>query len=126
MFPHIQGILQLLATEKRAKEKINEARKRKLQRIKQAEEEAQAEVEKYKQQREQEFKAFEEQYLGTKKDIESKIRQDTEDQISEMEERVSSNKQDVIVHLLHLVCDIEPVLHHNLTLQKELHGQFSA
>lgn len=111
MASQTQGIQQLLAAEKRAAEKINEARKRKLQRTKQAKQEAQAEVEKYKQvinidfnlnfkkliiqQREAEFKAFEQQYLGTKEDIESKIRRDTEDQISGMKQSVAGNKQAV-------------------------------
>jgi V-type H+-transporting ATPase subunit G len=43
------GIMQLLTAEKRAAEKINDARKRKTQRLKQAKQEAQAEVEKYRQ-----------------------------------------------------------------------------
>ncbi|CAD6184672.1 unnamed protein product [Caenorhabditis auriculariae] len=125
MASQTQGIQQLLAAEKRAAEKINEARKRKLQRMKQAKQEAQAEVEKYRQQREQEFKSFEQQYLGTKEDIEAKIRKDTEDQISAMKQSVSANKQQVIVRLLQLVCDIKPELHHNLILQKKLHGEFT-
>lgn len=49
MASQTQGIQQLLAAEKRAAEKINEARKRKFQRMKQAKQEAQAEVEKYRQ-----------------------------------------------------------------------------
>lgn len=43
------GIQQLLAAEKRAAEKINEARKRKTQRLKQAKQEAQAEIDKYRE-----------------------------------------------------------------------------
>ena len=43
------GIQQLLAAEKRAADKINEARKRKAQRLKQAKQEAQAEIEKYRE-----------------------------------------------------------------------------
>ena len=42
------GIQQLLVAEKRAAEKVAEARKRKNRRLKQAKEEAQAEIEKYK------------------------------------------------------------------------------
>lgn len=42
------GIQQLLAAEKRAAEKINDARKRKALRLKQAKQEAQAEIEKYR------------------------------------------------------------------------------
>ncbi|VDM54933.1 unnamed protein product [Angiostrongylus costaricensis] len=125
MASQTQGIQQLLAAEKRAAEKINEARKRKFQRMKQAKQEAQAEVEKYRQEREREFKQYEQTYLGTKEDIESKIRRDTENEIDGMKKSVAANKQLVIVRLLQLVCDIKPELHHNLILQKKLHGQFS-
>ncbi|KJH45417.1 V-type ATPase, G subunit [Dictyocaulus viviparus] len=125
MASQTQGIQQLLAAEKRAAEKINDARKRKFQRMKQAKQEAQAEVEKYRQEREREFKQYEQTYLGTKEDIESKIRRDTENEIEEMRKSVATNKQLVIVRLLQLVCDIKPELHHNLTLQKKLHGHFS-
>ncbi|VDM66617.1 unnamed protein product [Strongylus vulgaris] len=138
MASQTQGIQQLLAAEKRAAEKINEARKRKFQRMKQAKQEAQAEVEKYRQ-----FKQYEQTYLGTKEDIESKIRRDTENEIEAMKKNVLAHKQQVrdplsihveflslsnfqvIVRLLQLVCDIKPELHHNLILQKKLHGQFS-
>ncbi|CAJ0594265.1 unnamed protein product [Cylicocyclus nassatus] len=125
MASQTQGIQQLLAAEKRAAEKINEARKRKFQRMKQAKQEAQAEVEKYRQEREQKFKQYEQTYLGTKEDIESKIRRDTENEIEAMKKNVLAHKQQVIVRLLQLVCDIKPELHHNLILQKKLHGQFS-
>ncbi|KAF3821141.1 hypothetical protein GH733_011294 [Mirounga leonina] len=58
-----QGIQQLLQAEKRAAEKVSEARKRefrgKNRRLKQAKEEAQAEIEQYRLQREKEFKAKE-------------------------------------------------------------------
>ena len=43
------GIMQLLTAEKRAAEKINEARKHKNHRLKQAKQAAQAEIEKYRQ-----------------------------------------------------------------------------
>ncbi|KAI6234874.1 V-type proton ATPase subunit G [Aphelenchoides fujianensis] len=106
------GIMQLLTAEKRAAEKINEARKRKTQRLKQAKQEAQAE-----------FKEYEQQYLGTKEDIEAGIIRETEAELQSMQKNVASNKQQVIVRLLQLVCDIRPELHHNLQLQKKLHGQ---
>ncbi|CAD5207173.1 unnamed protein product [Bursaphelenchus okinawaensis] len=114
------GIMQLLAAEKRAAEKINEARKRKAQRLKQAKQEAQAEVEKYRQERERQFKEYEQQYLGTKEDIEAGIRRETETTLEQMNQTVGGNKQQVIVRLLQLVCDIRPELHHNLQLQKKL------
>lgn len=78
MASQTQGIQQLLAAEKRAAEKVSEARKRKLdfhwffeeifsqysfsgkqKRLKQAKEEAQDEIEKYRAERERQFKEFE-------------------------------------------------------------------
>jgi len=114
------GIMQLLTAEKRAAEKINDARKRKTQRLKQAKQEAQAEVEKYRLEREHQFKEYEQQYLGTKEDIEAGIVRETEAELESMKKNVSANKQQVIVRLLQLVCDIRPELHHNLQLQKKL------
>ncbi|VDD90377.1 unnamed protein product [Enterobius vermicularis] len=122
MASQTQGIQQLLAAEKRAAEKINEARKRKAQRLKQAKQEAQAEIEKYRQERDKQFKEYEQKYLGTKEDIEAKIKQETKDTIREMQRSVAQNKQQVIVRLLQLVCDIRPQLHHNLLLQQKLRG----
>ena len=70
--------------------------------------------------RERAFKEYEQQYLGTKEDIESQIRRETENTLSEMQRSVAANKQQVIIRLLQLVCDIRPELHHNLILQKDL------
>ena len=42
------GIQQLLVAEKKAADKVGDARKRKAKRLKQAKEEAQAEIEKYR------------------------------------------------------------------------------
>lgn len=49
MAAQTQGIQQLLTAEKRAAEKVNEARKRKARRLKQAKDEAQAEIQKYRE-----------------------------------------------------------------------------
>lgn len=114
------GIQQLLAAEKRAAEKINEARKRKAQRLKQAKQEAQAEIEKYREEREKRFREFEENYLGTRDDIAAQIKRETEETLEGMNRSVTTNKQQVIVRLLQLVCDIRPELHHNLKLQLAL------
>jgi V-type H+-transporting ATPase subunit G len=118
MASQTQGIMQLLTAEKRAAEKINDARKRKTQRLKQAKQEAQAEVEKYRQvssinvkihhsilfqERERQFKEYEQQYLGTKEDIEAGIVRETEAELASMQKNVASNKQQVIVRLLQLV-----------------------
>merc|ERR1712241_701650 len=62
MASQTQGIQQLLTAEKRAAEKVSEARKRKNRRLKQAKEEAQAEIEKYKAERETIFKSNESKF----------------------------------------------------------------
>lgn len=105
------GIQQLLAAEKRAAEKINDARKRKALRLKQAKQEAQSEIEKYRQvniffltilinyflqERETHFKDYEQQYLGTKEDIEQSICQETEINLKKMQSNVAANKQQVL------------------------------
>ncbi|XP_053929592.1 V-type proton ATPase subunit G 3 isoform X1 [Cuculus canorus] len=51
-----QGIQQLLQAEKRAKDKLEEAKKRKGKRLRQAKEEAMAEIDHYRLQREKEFR----------------------------------------------------------------------
>ncbi|XP_055274940.1 V-type proton ATPase subunit G 3 isoform X1 [Moschus berezovskii] len=51
-----QGIHQLLQTEKRAKDKLEEAKKRKVKRLRQAKEEAMAETNQYRIQRDEEFR----------------------------------------------------------------------
>uniref|UniRef100_A0A8C8VFT1 V-type proton ATPase subunit G n=1 Tax=Pelusios castaneus TaxID=367368 RepID=A0A8C8VFT1_9SAUR len=51
-----QGIQQLLQAEKRAKDKLEDAKKRKGKRLKQAKEEATAEIDHYRLQREREFR----------------------------------------------------------------------
>jgi V-type H+-transporting ATPase subunit G len=72
------------------------------------------------QEREKHFKDYEHQYLGTKDDIEQAIRKETEATLLQMQRNVGANKQQVIVRLLQLVCDIRPELHHNLLLQQKL------
>ncbi|KAL3073177.1 hypothetical protein niasHS_002788 [Heterodera schachtii] len=123
MASHTAGIQQLLAAEKRAAEKINDARKRKAQRLKQAKQEAQAEIDQYRHEREQRFREFEQNYLGTRDDIEAQIKQETEANLKAMDSNVAKNKQQVIVRLLQLVCDINPELHTNLQLQVKLFGK---
>ncbi|KAK0408737.1 hypothetical protein QR680_004127 [Steinernema hermaphroditum] len=125
MASQTDGIQKLLVAERRAGEKINEARKRKTQLLKQAKQEAQAEIESYRQEREKSFKEHEQKSLGSKGDIEAKIREDTNAQLEAMTNSVSENKQAVIERLLQLVCDIRPELHHNLQLQKKLQGVFA-
>uniref|UniRef100_A0A915EB93 Uncharacterized protein n=1 Tax=Ditylenchus dipsaci TaxID=166011 RepID=A0A915EB93_9BILA len=62
-----------LAAEKRAAEKINDARKRKALRLKQAKQEAQLRL-RISTEREKYFKDYEQQYLGTKEDMSRALR----------------------------------------------------
>uniref|UniRef100_A0AC35TRX6 V-type proton ATPase subunit G n=1 Tax=Rhabditophanes sp. KR3021 TaxID=114890 RepID=A0AC35TRX6_9BILA len=113
------GIQQLLAAEKRAGEKINDARKRKAQRLKQAKQEAQTEIDQIKKEQESKFKDFERQFFGSKESDKEKIQQNTQHTLGQLEQSVNANKQQVIVRILQLTCDIHPELHKNLLLQKE-------
>jgi len=107
------GIQQLLAAEKKASEKVSEARKRKNRRLKQAKEEAQAEIEKYKQEREKQFKEHEAKNAGSRGDIAARIDKDTKVKIDGMSTSYRSNQQTVIDDLIKLTCDIKPQIHAN-------------
>uniref|UniRef100_A0A0K0E834 V-type proton ATPase subunit G n=1 Tax=Strongyloides stercoralis TaxID=6248 RepID=A0A0K0E834_STRER len=113
------GIQQLLAAEKKAGEKINEARKRKAQKLREAKNDAQIEINRIKKEQEAKFKEFESEFLGSKESIEEQIKTNTLTTLKKLEASVSENKEHVINRLLELVCDIQPELHRNLLLQKE-------
>jgi V-type H+-transporting ATPase subunit G len=56
-----RGISDLLAAEKKAQDRIDEARKRKAKRLKDAQSEAKTEIEHFKGERDQRYKGLEEQ-----------------------------------------------------------------
>ncbi|XP_050305709.1 V-type proton ATPase subunit G [Anthonomus grandis grandis] len=113
MASQTQGIQQLLAAEKRAAEKVSEARKRKARRLKQAKDEAQEEIEKYRKERERQFREFETKHMGSKEDVAAKIDADTKLRIAEMNQLVTGQKLAVINEILALVYDIKPEIHKN-------------
>ncbi|CAG9766437.1 unnamed protein product [Ceutorhynchus assimilis] len=113
MASQTQGIQQLLAAEKRAAEKVSEARKRKVKRLKQAKEEAQEEIGKYNKERERQFREFEAKHMGSKEDVAAKIDVDTKLRIAEMNRLVQGQKELVIQDILALVYDIKPEIHKN-------------
>lgn len=108
-----QGVQQLLAAEKRASEKVADARKRKAKRLKQAKDEAQLEIDRFKAEKERQFKEYEAKHMGSKEDIASKIEAETRQKMSDMNQLVAQNKKAVIEKLLNLVYDIEPQVHRN-------------
>ena len=101
-----QGIQQLLQAEKRAAEKVSEARKRKNQRLKQAKEEAQAEIEQYRLQREKEFKAKEAEALGSHGSCSSEVEKETREKMTVLQNYFEQNRDEVLDNLLAFVCDI--------------------
>ncbi|CRL06299.1 CLUMA_CG018944, isoform A [Clunio marinus] len=87
------GIQQLLAAEKKAADKVGEARKRKARRLKQAKDEATEEIEKYRGEREKQFKDFETKHVGSREGVAQKIDADTRLKIEEMNRALGSNKE---------------------------------
>jgi len=61
-----RGISDLLAAEKKAQELIEDARKRKNKRIKDAQNEAKAEIDHFKAERERRYKNLEQQQMGNR------------------------------------------------------------
>ncbi|XP_058820724.1 V-type proton ATPase subunit G-like [Topomyia yanbarensis] len=116
MASQTQGIQQLMTAEKRAAEKVGEARKRKQRRLKQAKEEAQDEIERYRQERERQFKEFEAKHMGSREGVAAKIDAETVIKIEEMSRSISVNKAALIDEILKLVYDIKPQLHQNFQI----------
>ncbi|XP_041081899.1 V-type proton ATPase subunit G 2-like [Polyodon spathula] len=108
-----QGIQQLLQAEKRAAEKVAEARKRKTRRLRQAKEEAQAEIEQYRIGREREFQHKQHASLGSQGNLSTEVDQQTRKKIQSMQGNYQSNRERVLRTLLSLVCDIKPEIHQN-------------
>ncbi|XP_055911647.1 V-type proton ATPase subunit G [Eupeodes corollae] len=113
MTSQTQGIQQLLAAEKKAAEKVSEARKRKARRLKQAKDEATEEIEKYRQEREKQFKEFEAKHMGSREGVAAKIDGDTRIKLDEMNRAIQSRKEPVINEILQFVYSIEPEMHKN-------------
>uniref|UniRef100_A0A0K8TR50 V-type proton ATPase subunit G n=1 Tax=Tabanus bromius TaxID=304241 RepID=A0A0K8TR50_TABBR len=113
MTSQTQGIQQLLAAEKKAAEKVAEARKRKARRLKQAKDEATEEIEKYRQERERQFKEFEATHMGSREGVAQKIEADTRVKLDEMNRALQSRKEPVINEILQHVYNIVPEMHKN-------------
>ncbi|ELW61444.1 V-type proton ATPase subunit G 1 [Tupaia chinensis] len=103
---------QLLQAEKRAAEKVSEARKQKNQRLKQAKA-AQAETEQYRLQREKEFKAKEAAVLGSHSSCSTEVEKETQEKMTILQNYFLQNRNEVLDNLLTLVCDIQPEIHEN-------------
>uniref|UniRef100_A0A8D2CW27 V-type proton ATPase subunit G n=1 Tax=Sciurus vulgaris TaxID=55149 RepID=A0A8D2CW27_SCIVU len=112
MASQLQGIQQLLQAEKRAAEKVSEARKRKNGKLKQAKE-AQAEIEQYRLQREKEFKDKEAAALGSHGSCSTEVDKETQEKMTIRQTYFRQNRDEVLDNLLAFVCYIRPEIHEN-------------
>ncbi|XP_055641978.1 V-type proton ATPase subunit G-like [Toxorhynchites rutilus septentrionalis] len=114
MASNTQGIQQLLTAEKKAAEKVGEARKRKTRRLKQAKDEATDEIEKYRVERERQFKDFEAKHIGSREGVSNKIDADTKIRIEEMARAFNAKKEPVVQEVLQCLYDIKLEVHKNV------------
>ncbi|NWR62455.1 VATG3 ATPase, partial [Bucorvus abyssinicus] len=108
-----QGIQQLLQAEKRAKDKLEEAKKRKGKRLKQAKEEAIAEIDHYRLQREKEFRNKQSNVMGSQGNLSAKIEEQTAETIRSITSSYHKNMESMMKKLLSTICDINPEVHPN-------------
>uniref|UniRef100_UPI0035900548 V-type proton ATPase subunit G 2-like n=1 Tax=Myxine glutinosa TaxID=7769 RepID=UPI0035900548 len=119
MASQTQGIQQLLQAEKRAAEKVGEARRRKTHRLKQAKEEAQGELEQYRRRREKEFQHQREKVLGSQGDGTERMEQETEERIKNICLSYKENHEAVISRVIDIVCSVTPTVHINFVPPNE-------
>ncbi|XP_031451365.1 V-type proton ATPase subunit G 3 [Phasianus colchicus] len=108
-----QGIQQLLQAEKRAKDKLEEAKKRKGKRLKQAKEEAIAEIDHYRLQREKEFRNKQTSVMGSQGNLSAQIEEQTTETIRNLTSSYQKNKESMMKKLLNITYDVKPELHPN-------------
>ncbi|XP_055000947.1 V-type proton ATPase subunit G 3 isoform X1 [Sorex araneus] len=118
-----QGIHQLLQAEKRAKDKLEEAKKSKspftptcegkVKRLKQAKEEAMAEIDQYRMEKDKEFRLKQSKIMGSQSNLSEEIEEQTRGKIKELNGSYNTHMEDVMKQLLHIVCDVKPEIHLN-------------
>ncbi|NWI31511.1 VATG3 ATPase, partial [Sula dactylatra] len=108
-----QGIQQLLQAEKRAKDKLEEAKKRKGKRLRQAKEEAIAEIDHYRLQREKEFRNKQTNVMGSQGNLSAKIEEQTAETIRNLTSSYHKNMESMMKKLLSTIYEINPEVHPN-------------
>ncbi|KAF6073099.1 ATPase H+ transporting V1 subunit G3 [Phyllostomus discolor] len=108
-----QGIHQLLQAEKRAKDKLEEAKKRKAKRIKQAKDEAMVEIDQYRMQKDKEFRMKQSKALGSQGSTSEEMEEQTREAIRGLRGSYSRCAEGVLTQVLSMVCDVQPELHAN-------------
>ncbi|XP_055966812.1 V-type proton ATPase subunit G 3 isoform X1 [Sorex fumeus] len=117
-----QGIHQLLQAEKRAKDKLEEAKKKnhdspyfsgKVKRLKQAKEEAMAEIDQYRMEKDKEFRLKQSKIMGSQSNLSEEIEEQTRGKIKELNGSYNKYMEEVMKQLLNIVCDVKPEIHLN-------------
>lgn len=110
-----------MAAEKRATEKVTEARQRKTQRLKRAKEEAAAEIEQFKGERQITFTKYETEHIGSKDDIAKKIDRETTERLENMKKSIQNAKKVMLDRLIgEVVNSVDPKLHPNKRVELEV------
>lgn len=103
-----------MAAEKRASERVSEARKRKAQRLKKAKEEAASDIEQFKAERQITFNKYETEHMGSKDDIAKKIERETTEKLETMEKRIQNTRNVILDRLIdEVVHSVKPTMHKN-------------
>ncbi|XP_045717608.1 V-type proton ATPase subunit G 3 [Phyllostomus hastatus] len=108
-----QGIHQLLQAEKRAKDKLEEAKKRKAKRIKQAKDEAMVEIDQYRMQKDKEFRMKQSKVLGSQSSTSEEMEEQTLEAIRGLQGSYGKCAESVLTQVLSMVCDVKPEIHAN-------------
>ncbi|KFZ68159.1 V-type proton ATPase subunit G 3 [Podiceps cristatus] len=108
-----QGIQQLLQAEKRAKDKLEEAKKIFGNKLRQAKEEATAEIDHYRLQREKEFRNKQTNVMGSQGNLSAKMEEQTAETIQNLTSSYHKNMESTMKKLLSTICDINPEVHPN-------------
>lgn len=112
--PPSQEVQLLLAAEKKALERVSDARMRKAKRLKQAKEEAAAEIEDFKAEKEIQFHKYETEHMGSNDDMAKKIDRDTTDKLDTMKSFIHSTRSVIVDKLLgEVVTNIDARVHKN-------------
>lgn len=111
-----QEVQLLLAAEKRALEKVSEARKRKAMRLKKAKEEAAADIEQFKAERQITFNKYETEHIGSKDDVAKRIDRETVEKLETMQKRIQTTRGHILERLIgEVVGSVEAKMHRNKT-----------
>ncbi|KAF8329526.1 H+-ATPase G subunit-domain-containing protein [Cantharellus anzutake] len=109
-----QGIQTLLEAEKEAANIVQEARKYRVQRLRDARSEAQKEIDEYRQSKEAEFASIESGKQSLIDGAQLQADKETEAKLAIVKESFAKNREAVVQKLLDRVILVEPKLHRNL------------